>query len=369
MIDELTNAGTETQLLALIRSLDRSRVVPHLCLLRGASELSRSLEPEDCPVLRLGVRSLVDRRALGAAYRLGQFFRDRRIEVLQVYFPDSTYFGVPIARLAGVGRVVRTRNNVNHWMTPTHRTLGRLLNGLVSVTVANCAASRDAVLADERPDPRSVIVLENGVDLARFPAAAFAGRGGGAVEPRRIGVVANLRPVKGLDVFLHAAAIVARTHGNVAFEVAGDGEQRSELEQLGARLGLSGRLFFRGVVGDIPSFLASLDVAVLSSRAEGMSNAVLEYMAAGRAIVATAVGATSQLIEDATHGLLIPPENPEALAAAIGRLLTDPVLARRLGTAARRRAEEQFSRAAMVKRFEQFFEQLAGRPSHAADLA
>lgn len=369
MIDELTNAGTETQLVALIHGLDRSRVLPHLCLLRGESELSRALEPQGCPVLRLGVRSFVDRRAIRKAYQLGRFLRDHRIDIFQVYFPDSTYFGVPVARLAGVRRVVRTRNNLNHWMTPAHRFLGRAFNHFVSVTVTNCAAARSAVLADERPSPESVVVLENGVDLSRFPTEKFRLCANRNLEGQRTGVVANLRPVKGLDMFIHAAAIVARTHGNVAFEVAGDGEQRSELEQLRARLGLDGRLIFRGALEDIPSFLSSLDVAVLSSRAEGMSNAVLEYMAAGRAIVATAVGAASQLIEDETHGLLVPPENPEALAGAIGRLLTDPVLACRLGAAARRRAEERFSRDAMIKRWEHFFEQLARRPSHAAELA
>src|SRR4051812_45763815 len=96
LIDDLANAGTETQLLALIRHLDRSRIEPYLCLLRGESELSRSLEPDSCPVLRLGVRSLRGPRTLAAAWKLGRFLRRQRIDILQVYFPDSTYFGVPV---------------------------------------------------------------------------------------------------------------------------------------------------------------------------------------------------------------------------------------------------------------------------------
>ena len=94
--------------------------------------------------------------------------RQKQIDVLQLYFPDSTYFGVLAGRLAGVKAIVRTRNNINHWMTPAHRRLGRLLNRFVTVTVCNSQAARDAVLADERPDPASVIVIENGVDLERF---------------------------------------------------------------------------------------------------------------------------------------------------------------------------------------------------------
>src|SRR5262249_53232775 len=112
LIDELAAAGTETQLLALIRRLDRCRLLPYLCLLRGVSVASRALEPDDCPVLRLGAGSLRSPANLVRAWRFARFLRRERIDVLQVYFPDSTYFGVLVGRLAGVPAVVRTRNNV-----------------------------------------------------------------------------------------------------------------------------------------------------------------------------------------------------------------------------------------------------------------
>src|SRR2546423_8876360 len=170
LIDELATAGTETQLLALVRRLDRRRVQPFLCLLRGDSAASRALEPADCPVLRLGVGSLRSPATLTRAWRLARFLRRERIDVLQVYFPDSTYFGVPVAWLAGVPAIVRTRNNVGHWLTPLHRRLGRLLNVFTTATVANCEAARQALLESERPSPPTVVVLENGVDLTRFEA-------------------------------------------------------------------------------------------------------------------------------------------------------------------------------------------------------
>ena len=113
-----------------------------------------------------------------------------------------------------------------------------------------------------------------------------------------------------------------------------------------------------GSVADVPGFLAELDVAVLCSHAEGMSNSLLEYMAAGRAIVATDVGAASELIVDGVHGLLVPPGDAQKLAEAIGSLLADRELARRLGAAARRRSQDRYSRAAMVRRFEEFYANL-----------
>jgi glycosyltransferase involved in cell wall biosynthesis len=357
MIDELNTAGTETQLLALIRHLDRDRVRPYLCLLRGDSPRSRALEPDDCPVLRLGVGSLCRLATVAKARRLAQFLRRERVDVLQLYFPDSTYLGVLAGRLAGVPRVVRTRNNLGYYLTPLHRLLGRVVGRLTDVTVANCEPCREAVVANEGAAPGSVIVLENGVDLVRFSALPpLTARPG----PVRVGAVANLRPVKGLDVFARAAAAVAATRPEVSFEIAGEGEARPDLERLAADLGLGGRLRLPGVVRDVPAFLGRLDVAVLCSRSEGMSNALLEYMAAGRAIVASRVGASGSLIEDGVHGLLVPPGDDAALAAAVGRLVDDAGLRARLGAAARARAERQYSRRAMVDRFERFYQQLVG---------
>ncbi len=357
LIDELARAGTETQLLALIRHLDRRLVQPSLVLLRGERPSSRALEPDDCPVLRLGVGSLARPRTLTKAIQFVRFLRRERIDVLQAYFPDSSYFGLPLARLAGVRHRLRTRNNVNHWMTPLHRVLGRALNAFTTGTIANCQAAAQALRADERARPESVMVLENGVDLERFTALPLPAERA-PTAPARVGAVANLRPVKGLDVLVRAAALLKGAHPHASFHVGGEGEQRSELEQEVRACGLTGAFALCGGVADVPGFLGELDVAVLPSRAEGMSNALLEYMAAGRPIVATAVGATPELIEDGEHGLLVPPGNAQKLAKAIDRLLCEPELARRLGAAARRRARERYSRAAMVKRFEDTYARL-----------
>ncbi|HTU91284.1 MAG TPA: glycosyltransferase [Gemmataceae bacterium] len=350
VIDELTVAGTESQLLALIRHLDGRRVRPYLCLLCGDKPLSQALEPSDCPILRLDVRSLRHPRTLLRVWRFLRFLRRERIDVVQTYFADSSYFGIPSAWLAGVPHRIRTRNNLGHWLTPLHRRLGRLLNIFTTRTIANCEAARQALLEAEQPRPESVLVLENGVDLDRFRNL----RPTVATGPR-VGMVANLRPVKGLDVFVRAAGLVHALHPQADFIVAGEGELREALEQQAAAEGLAGHFSLPGRMADVPGFLAGLDVAVLCSHAEGMSNALLEYMAAGRAIVSTHVGATPELIADGVHGLLVPPGDAEKLAEAIGRLLADRELAQRLSAAARKRAWERYSREAMVRRFEEFY--------------
>jgi glycosyltransferase involved in cell wall biosynthesis len=358
LIDELATAGTETQLLALIRRVDRRKVQPYLCLLRGDSPLSRALEPPGVATGRLGVRSLVSPSTPARAARFVRFLRRERIDAVQVYFPDSTYFGVPLAWLAGVPHRVRTRNNSGHATTPLHRRLGRLVNRLTTCTLANCGAAKESLLRDERPDPETVHVLENGVDLERFKCiptfeAARENR------PPRIGIVANLRRVKGLDVLIGAAASLAVRQHRFLIEIAGEGDERAALQRQIDVAGLTNRVLLRGACEDVPDFLSRLDIAVLCSRAEGLPNAVLEYMAAGRPIVATRVGAVPELVEDAAHGLLVPPEDPGALADALERMLTDRPFAASCAAAARARVADRYSRAAMIRRFEDFYDRLS----------
>src|SRR5262249_43204238 len=170
-----------------------ARVRAYVGRVEGEDAASRALEPEDCPVLRLGVRRLARLRTIPRAWRLARFLRRERIDVLQVYFPDSTYFGTLVGRLAGVPRLVRTRNNLGYWLTPRHRWLGRVCNLFTDATVANCAACRDAVIRDEAAPVQSVVVVPNGIEFGPFADLA---RVGSRSEPPRVGIVANLRPVK-----------------------------------------------------------------------------------------------------------------------------------------------------------------------------
>jgi glycosyltransferase involved in cell wall biosynthesis len=358
MIDRLSRAGTETQLLALVRELDRARVRPSLVLLDGEDDLSRALEPADCPVVRLGVRRLFSATAVTAARRLRAFWREHRPDVLQVYFLDAAYLGAPLAKACGVKKVLRVRNNLGYWLTPRHRLMGRLVRPFVDATLTNTAAGRDALVGRGGLHPDRVVVLENGVDTHRFQRFLLPDTSKKVV---RVGCVANLRPVKNVDGLMRAAKLALAKHPQLVFEVAGDGAQRADLERLHAELGLGSRFVLRGSVADVPNFLRSVDVAVLPSHSEGMSNALLEYMAAGRAVVATDVGANAKLLDAGRCGLLVPPNDAAALAGALGTLLANPLRAASYGAAARRRVGEEFSRDAMCKRFEGFYAELVGR--------
>jgi len=356
LIDNLSRAGTESQLLALLRNLDRRVIEPSLVLLNGEGDESRALEPDNCEVIRLGVTRLLGAHSFLAARRLHRYWRETRPDIVQAYFMDSAYYGVPVAKAAGVRKIVRVRNNLGYWLTHKHRMLGRVLRPWVDIVLTNTDAGREQLVANEGLAANRVAVIENGVDLERFPVISALPN-----QSITIGCVANLREVKNIDGFMRAAKIVCDRFPDVLFEVAGDGELRPNLEHLRTKLDLTDRFLLRGSVADVPGFLSSLSIAVLPSHSEGMSNALLEYMAAGRAIVATDVGANATLIHHEVHGLIVPPRDDAALASAIMRLVSDAMLAHRLGVTARSRVEQEYSRAAMCRRFEAFYRQLAGR--------
>ena len=348
VIDRLSKAGTESQLLALLRSLDRSAVSPSLVILGGGDPESRSLEPDCCPVLRLGVARLASVTALSAAKRLWTHWRAERPDIVQCYFHDSAYFAVPVAKSAGAKRILRVRNNLGYTQTRKHRWLSRAIRPCVDGILTNSAGGRDAIVAMDGLPPDRVHVLENGVDLDRFPP-----RVPHAGSPI-VGCVANLRPVKNIDGLLRIAAMIPR----VEFRIAGDGPEREKLEILCRDLGLADRVRFFGSVADIPGFLSQLDVAVLPSHSESLSNSVLEAMAAGLPIVATDVGANTKLLGDGPSGVVVPPGNDGAFAAALTALLGDVERRTAMGLAGRRRVERDYGREAMRMRFERFYRDL-----------
>lgn len=355
-IDNLSRAGTETQLLALIRTLDRSRVEPSLAMLDGTTAESLELAPTDCKLIRLGLKTFSNLRATArAARRLMRFWKRRQADIVQTYFLDSTYFGVPLARAAGIPHVIRVRNNLGHWVTPAHLRLGRIVGRMAHSTLTNSEPGRLALRDSEQLDESKIDVLENGVDLDRFTTIPPPSRTGGVT----IGTLANLRPVKGVDVLLRAFRLVADQYPTTRLLIAGDGEQRDELEALATSLGLTSQVTFLGRVSDVPRFLAEIDVAVMPSRAEGMSNAILEFMAAGRPLVATAVGATPKLLMDGTLGMLVPPGDEGLLAEALMQLISDEDYSAAIAETARGHVHRHFGRDAMCRRFEAYYRRLA----------
>jgi L-malate glycosyltransferase len=334
VIDRLARAGTESQLLLLLKQLDRERIEPYLCLLDGHDDVSLSLLPNDCPALRLGVRRLASPHALRQAWSFWRFLKRERIDVVQAYFPDSTRFAAPIAKAAGVRAVFGSRRNIGHWMTKRDARVARFYNRFfIDKIIANCKAARQSAIEQEGAQPDQVVVLPNTIDLERFKSIpAWQPKPQG--QPRKVGMVGNLRAVKGPDIFIRAARLVSTRFPDTQFEIAGQGDP-APYQALIDELGLSDNVRLLGEVVDVPAFLATLDVAVLPSRAEGFSNALLEYMAAGRPIVATDVGANAEVLGSIAKECCVPRENHQVLADRIERRFDDAHVAAALAHTAR----------------------------------
>ena len=356
VIDDLSAAGTETQLLALLRTLDRDVVEPTLILLNGEGEESRALEPTTCPVIRLGVTKLASAKALGAARHLHKLWKQSKPDIVQIYFHDSAYFALPVAKLAGVKQVLRVRNNLGYNQTKKHQRLSRVIRPWVSGFLTNTEAGREAIVQLDGLSAERVHVIENGVDLERF--AIPSQREPGFVT---IGCVANLRTVKNIDGLMRVAKSILDKRPDVRFEVAGEGDQRPALESLHREINLGERFVLRGAISDIPGFLAKLDLAVLPSHSEGMSNAVLEAMAAGLPVLATDVGANAKLLQASGAGRVVPAGDMVQFEAALLELIDDPDTRAVMGQAAREHVEQLYSRNTMRQRFEQFYRTQVGR--------
>jgi glycosyltransferase involved in cell wall biosynthesis len=207
-------------------------------------------------------------------------------------------------------------------------------------------------------------VIPSGVDtdLVRPGRDRAAAKAHLALSPTTpvIGTVGRLEPRTGTDTLLAAVAALRAERPDVALVVVGEGPLRAELEARARELGIASAVRFLGDRTDVDEVLAALDAFVLPSRTEGMSNALLEAMAMGLPVIATAVGGTPEVIADGRSGRLVPADEPERMAAAIARVLADVVGARRLGIAARAVVEERYGARSMVRRLEAVYGRVAG---------
>ncbi|MEV4299044.1 glycosyltransferase [Microbispora rosea] len=335
LIGHLGLGGAQRQLCLLAGRLRDRGVEVHVLVLSRGGPHEEDLRAAGIDVHHLGftrgssgpallVRNLV------ALARMVVLLKNLRPRVLHGFLWECYLLGTPAARLARVPVVVTARRTQGYLRPkkPWTAAAERIVNTMSDHVVANSAAIAEGTCAVEGVPARKIRVIYNGLPPSAFDPA----------EPEPVDTtlpvvvcVARLSENKGQRFLIEAAALLARRNRPCTFLLAGDGPERERLRAQADAAGVDVR--FLGFRQDTAGLLARADVVVLPSTAEGLSNAVMEAMAAGRPVVATAVGGTPELLED--RGLLVPPSSPQALADAIARLLDDPALAASAGTAAR----------------------------------
>ncbi|HYV68331.1 MAG TPA: glycosyltransferase [Myxococcales bacterium] len=272
----------------------------------------------------------------------------RRLRVRIVHGTDfvTNFLGLLAARLSGA-RMVVSRVDLGHARAGfgrLRRRVERLVSARADVVCANAGAVARLCIAEEGCSPDRVVVVRNGIDLGRFDAqAALAPDGplpqGGPI----VAVVANLWPVKDHQTLLAAADQVRRWVPDVRFALVGDGPEREPLLRRISELGLGGAAHLIGTRYDVPAILARSSAFCLPSRSEGLSNAIMEAMAAGLPVVATDAGGNSELVQHGATGFVVPVGDADAVARRLVELLSDAELARKMGRRGRALAERELS--------------------------
>jgi glycosyltransferase involved in cell wall biosynthesis len=296
--------------------------------------------------------------------------RREQFDLVQTYLWTANTWARLAARLAGVRYVVASERNVDIWEEAYKRLLGRWLARSTDRIVANSEAVRRYLLDRGGLAAEKVVTIYNGVNLDRFHSRCDPG-----LRRRELGIpddailagcVARLEPAKDHATLLQAIALLGRRRPHLHLAIIGDGSQREELGRLARELGLRDRVHFTGFRTDSAEWLQSLDLSVLSSLKEGLSNTVIESMAAARPVVATDVGGNAEVIREGETGFLVPPRQPAELAQALAQATESPELMRRLGMAGRERVESLFTVRAMVRRTEQLYRELLAPEARAA---
>jgi glycosyltransferase involved in cell wall biosynthesis len=311
--------------------------------------------------LGIAVRPLPETDRLRRAPALTSEIKSFSPHIVHIHrtWPLADRYAGPAARRGGARVVVATEHVRWEACGLRDRAAKGLLARFDDRVVAVSEAVKRSLVDYWKLEESRVRVIRNGIDARRFRAPRVA-EGETPYFPRdcrfRLGSVGRLERQKGFDVLLDALARVRGEEAGGALAVAGEGSLRGALEERARGLGLAESARFAGAVPDIASFFAGLDLFVLPSRWEGLPLTLLEAMAAGVPVVATAVDGSAEAVRDGIDGLLVPPENPEALASAILSVRRDPGAARRRAETARSRVEAEFTEERMIERYREAYE-------------
>ena len=358
--------GAERQMEALVRSIDRARFRPVVACQHGRGAVAAALEASGTPVHQLS-----DTRKFDFGFPM-RTLRLLRREEIQLVAAHGFSTGV-VARLAAGFAGTRVCVLLEHAtgerdMSPLKHQINRLLAPRAAAWVAVASGQLDYLQRVKHIPAARIHVIRNGIDPAPYTFLAAERAAHAASVRAELGIPAGapvagslavLRPEKDLHTFVRAASIVLRSLPEARFVIAGDGPLRRDLEREIGAAGLGGRVILAGWRADIPRFLAALDVSVLcSTDVETLPLAFLESMAAGLPLIGTRVGGLPELIDAERNGLLVPPRQPEALAAALLCVLGNLETAREWGRASREIVEREFGLERMVQGYEDLFARL-----------
>lgn len=386
-VPRLGFGGTERQVVGLARCFDPERFELRFGFLDPAALHETDEAVTRWPLSAYPISTFLGPGAVRQMWRFARDLRRIRPHVLHSYNFYANVFSIPAARVAGVPCVVASVRDMGVYMTPMQRRVHRQVCRLADRVAVNAEAIGSWMTSSGFPRER-IRVIRNGLDLPERigPSEVWELKGELGIPPSAqvVTMAARINPKKGIEDLLTAAVQVVQQTPETWFVIIGDvvlqdrNQDHIYLERLRTivrELGIADRVIFTGYRRDVERVLQMSDVSVLPSWSEGLPNSVLEAMALGMPVVATRVGGIPELIEDGRTGFLVEPRDAPGLARALVAVLSDRLLARRLGEAARAQVQNKFSFHKMFRETEALYREVLAnasgrrRRSRAAEIA
>lgn len=360
VIQELNVGGAERVVANYVKHHDRAQFMPQVCAISEGGAVADEIESYGVKVTVLGKKPGLD---LCVLPKLRHLLRSENIKILHLHNPPANNWGVPASILNNGIVTVRTEHNVFYkgrvvWGYPAiNSILGFFNKKIITVSdeVKRSHFKKDFLFR------KKYITIYNGIEGVLYNKQMDISHLRKELNIKTgvqiVGKIASLSKQKAHGNFLNAASLILKDVPDTIFLVVGDGKLRREVEGRAIELGIRNHIIFTGVRKDIPELLNLMDVFVLSSDWEGLPMTILEAMAAGRPCVVTDVGGNREAVIDGETGFLVPPQNPDALAKSIIRLLKDKDMSKRFGERGQARFEKEFTVEMMVSKTEELYRQ------------
>jgi glycosyltransferase involved in cell wall biosynthesis len=353
-------AGTEKQLFYLASGLNRQEIHPHLTVFHPTPYIHGSEFP--CAITILPIKRMLSMRSLLAVIRYGFRLRKEGFRLAHIYFVDASILMPVILRSCGI-KVIISRRDMGYWYNALNTAILRFNSLFVNAVIANCNAVKERTHSVEWIPRNKIHVIYNGmrnVEEVIVPAPYTYDKD--RVNVIVIGMVANIRKVKRIDDLIRAFSIICKRHPDASLLIVGSGDA-SDLMILAEKLGISQRITFTGAMQDTSRIIRAFDVAVSCSESEGLSNSIIEYMQNEIPVVCTRTGGNTELIENGETGFIVEVGDYANLAEKISLLLSDRVMARRMGSNAAKAVKELCDMKKMVSRHSDIYKSLINSSS------
>jgi glycosyltransferase involved in cell wall biosynthesis len=359
MVHQLRAGGSERQMAEVAKSVDRMKIQPFVGVLRPNDFWRTELDAAQVPVHCFNVQSFASPRIVPDLWRFRRYLRTERIDLVHAFDTPGNVFGALGGRWAGVPVVLTSQRAHRSLSPPGQLQVLRWSDRFVDGIVVNCDYIRRHMIDDECVPEERIHLCYNGIDTAMFRPSGETAR---TASPDRVtvGVICALRPEKDLNTLLTGFALARRQRPEMQLLVVGSGAELPALEQQARELELGADCTFVPDQNNVASWLRTIDIFVLPSRTEALSNSLMEAMACGCAVVASEIGGNPELVETGRTGMLFPSGQPESLAQALRQLTEDVTLRQRLAKEAAQLIPHRFSLAASVNRMQQIYESFLG---------